>query len=70
MFSHSFHRLLQDQDKDMKQDLDQDKDQNQVLDKDLDQIPDQDLDQDLDLGTAVFRFRFIHVSKTYTKTYT
>jgi hypothetical protein len=55
MFSYSLHRLLQDQDKII--DLDQDLDQDQDL-VDLDQDP------DLDIGTAVFRIRFIDCSTT------
>ena len=64
MFSHSFHRLLQnpeqqyqypDQDQDLE--IDQAPCQDQSLDSD------QSSDQDIDIGSAVFRIRFIHVSK-------
>ena len=71
-----FHRLLQDLylDQDPDQDLDQKSDKDQDQDKALD--PDQALDQnqvsdqDLDIGTALFRFRFIDDSKTQTNTKT
>ncbi len=70
MFSHSFHRRLQDQDFALDQIPDQDKDPDQIPDQDLDidqgsdQGSDQDLDQDSDqpIGFACFRTCFFHSS--------
>jgi uncharacterized membrane protein len=63
MFSHSFHRLLQNPDLDQDQ-VDPDQDQDLDQDKDQDKDQDLDIDQPLDLGTAVFRIFFIDDSKT------
>jgi hypothetical protein len=59
-FSHSFHLRLQDLDLDQIPDQDQDKalDPDQALDQN------QDPDQDQDIGSAVFRIRFIDYSNT------
>ncbi len=74
MFSHLFHRRLQDFNQSLDQeserndnwdkDIDQESEQHQDLYKDLDQDQAQALDIDLDIGTAVFRIRFIDDSKT------
>jgi hypothetical protein len=74
IFFHWFHRPLlnqfidPDQDQELDQDPDPDLDQDKALDQDQDKALDQDLDidQSLDLGTAVFRIRFIddHSAKT------
>ncbi len=63
-FSHSFHILLLDLDQEKGYDPDQDTDQNivQNLDQDLNIDQRQELDQESDIGTAVFRIRFIEVS--------
>jgi hypothetical protein len=70
--------MPQDQVPDLNQDLDPDQDLCQVPDQDLDLDQDQCLDQeqdqnqeivpDLDIGTALFRIRFIEHSNTKTKT--
>jgi hypothetical protein len=68
MFSYSFHWFFLDlfiplnQDSDLQQDQDQDKDPDQIPELDQNQASCQD--QDLDIGTALFRIRFIDDSKT------
>ena len=69
-FSYSFHRPLQDLDQDPDQDTELEKYQRQDTDLDPDQNPDQDQEYldpdqypDLEIGSAVFRIRFIDHSK-------
>ena len=56
--------VVQDQELELDhQSLAQDQDKDQELDQDLEIVP------DADIGTAVFRIRFIDYSKTQTKTW-